>query len=153
MLAHGVELADGRAGGQEKPRELLLLGERDRRRRRRRQRGAAAGDEEQNQVVLTRASRHFEEPGRGRQPARVGHRMARFGDVDAPQGRRAAVLDDDEAVRDPITDDLFGRGRHRAAGLAGAEEKDARMAALEAKVGSDERRHVARRQRRVPDGA
>jgi hypothetical protein len=79
--------------------------------------------------------------------------MAAFGNFDASEGCCVTVLDDDEAACDPIADDLFGRGRHRAAGLAGAEEKDARVAVIEAKVGSDERRHVARRQRRVPDGA
>ena len=150
VLADGVELADGRAGGQQEPRELLLLGERDGRRGRRRQRRAAAGDEKQDEIVRAGAASDLEKPRRGGQPARVGHGMPGFGDLDAPQARAVSVLHDHEAAGDVIAQDLLGGRSHGAARLAGAQEEDAGGLAIEAEVSADERRHVARRQRRFP---
>ena len=79
--------------------------------------------------------------------------MARLGDLDAPQVAVVAVLDDDEAPGHAVTRDFFRRGRHRPARLAGAQEEDPGVSAIEVEMASDERRHVAGRQRRFPYGA
>src|SRR5438874_598641 len=99
------------------------------------------------------AASDLEKPRRGGQPARVGHGMPGFGDLDAPQARAVSVLHDHEAAGDVIAQDLLGGRSHGAARLAGAQEEDAGGLAIEAEVSADERRHVARRQRRFPYGA
>src|SRR5439155_8698268 len=106
-------------------RDLLLLGERDRRSRGRRERGAAAGNEEQDEIALAGAVGQLEKPRRGLEAALVGHGVARFGELDAPERDRAAVLDDDEPAGDAIAQDFLGGGGHGAAGLAPAEDEDA----------------------------
>ena len=153
MLADGVQLADGGAGGQEEPRDLLLLRERDRGRRRGRQGRAAPGDEEQREIVLAGAAGELEQPRRGVEPPLVGHRMARLRDRGALQAHAVAILDDDEAAGDAVADALLGGGGHGAARLATAQDEDACVAGIDPEMTAHERHHIARGESRLPDGA
>src|SRR5204862_5940706 len=117
----------------------------------RREGGAAAGNEEQDEIVLPGAVGQLEKPRRGVKAALVGHGVARFGELDAPERDRAAVLDNDEPAGDAIAQDFLGGGGHGAAGLAAAEDEDA--PATDREVRSHERADVARPERRRGDGA
>ena len=82
VLAHGVELADRRAGGQQQLRHRLLVLERHRRRRGGRECRAAAGDEHDDEVVGAGRFGQRQQPrGRGH-AAGVGNGMAGLGQLD-----------------------------------------------------------------------
>src|SRR5207244_683509 len=85
--------------------------------------------------------------------AGVGHRMAGFGEPDPPERRCVAVLDDDEALADPVAQNVLCRPRHRAARLPAAQDHDARVTRLDVEVGPDERAHIAGREGGLPDRA
>ena len=165
VLAHGIQLVDGGAGGKEQARETLLLFERDRRRRRWCQRRAAAGDEKDDQIVCRGRLRQRQQPSRGGDAARVRHRMAGLGDLDPRRRHPVAVLHDDEPVADAGTEQRLDGGRNRPAGLARAEpehaahavEVDAQFAGsqcalVDLEVPAQQRRDVTGGQRRAPDG-
>src|SRR5207247_2244244 len=85
--------------------------------------------------------------------AGVGHRMAGFGEPDPSERRCVAVLDDDEALADPVAQNVLCRPRHRAARLPAAQDHDARVTRLDVEVGPDERAHIAGREGGLPDRA
>src|SRR5262249_441047 len=61
VLAHGVELVDVRAGGEQEPRHGPLVVERDGGSRRRGQRRGAARDQREHEVGRARRRRHVED--------------------------------------------------------------------------------------------
>ena len=124
MLADAVHLADRRAGGEELPVDLLLVGKRQADRRSGEERRTAARNERQDEIVGSE-SVHEAGHAQGRVPApRVRHRMGGLDDLDPPAGRAMAVAGDDEPF-EPSRQMRLGGGRHGGARLAGADDDDA----------------------------
>ncbi len=98
VLAHGVDLLNGRAALQEPPGELLELRHRHARRRQRQQAGAAAGEEGEQQVVLAEFFHRFQELPGGGVAGLVGYRMAGLDDLDVLGGQAMPVAGDGNAL-------------------------------------------------------
>ena len=97
VFADGVDVLDGSAAGQQQLGDRLLLFERDAFGGQRQQGGSAAGDQAEHQVARAGAARQFGDAFRAGHSAGVGHRMAAFVQLDAPQPGQVAVLDVDQA--------------------------------------------------------
>jgi len=91
MLANSIDLADRRAGAQQRPGHLLLLRERHPVGRRDPVRGAAARQQHQQEIVDIGLLRQLQTVVRALQSSRVGHRMAGFDHPDPPRRHAMAV--------------------------------------------------------------
>src|SRR5207245_10485511 len=87
VLADGVELVDGGAGGEQQPRHRLLLCQRDRRGGRRGQRRGATGHQEEQALARPGITGARQQAGGRSVAARAGHWTTRLGATHAPRGR------------------------------------------------------------------
>ncbi len=101
MLANGVDLADRRAGAQQRPRHLLLLRKRHALGRRDPVGGAAAGQQHQQEIVGFRLLRQTQRLFGALKPGFVRHRMAGFDDLDPPRRHAMAVAGGGDAGQAP----------------------------------------------------
>ncbi len=124
MFSHAVHLSDGRAALQERLVDALLVGQGHAGRRQGEQCGAAPRNQAQHQIVGGQALHRGENAFGRRLAGGVGHRMRRLDHLDAAARRAMAVARHDQAFersRPMILDSL----RHRAGGLAGADDNRA----------------------------
>ena len=125
MLAHAIDLADGRARAQQRAGHRLLVRERQPRRRQRQQRRGAARDQAQHEIVRPRGPATIASMRRAAARAGcVGHRMGGLDHLDAAARHAMAVARDDEPDERARPMVLDG-ARHRGRGLAGADDDGA----------------------------
>ena len=93
LVADKVHHADRHARGKERARYRLLVLEAEARTRRRQQRRAAARDQRDDEIIVTEAMNLRHHAAGSEIAGLVGHRMARFDDLDLawlePHGRSA----------------------------------------------------------------
>ena len=155
VLAHAVDLADGCAALEQRPRHGALVVEAEAGRRQRHQRRAAARGEEEHEIVRAEPAHAVEDAFGGAPADGVRHRMARLDHLDAPTRHAMAIAGDDEAGKRPRPV-LVDRLRHRRRGLAGADHDGAPARRRRqvrrhhpCRVGSAERRAEQRAQERT----
>lgn len=89
--------------------------------------GAAGKEAEKESVFPGGAGGQACDFGRGAEPRRIGRGVAGFGHLDAAQGNRVTMFDNNMARNDAVAQSKFGLLRHRANGFAGADNIDPTM--------------------------
>ena len=125
VLAHRVQLVDGGACREEETGERLLLAQRDGWGRRRHQRGAAARDEEEHEVVPGDPFGQGADASRRHHTPLVRHGVTGLDHLDLPGRGQMPVLDDDQALRDPLAQAVLDGRRHRCRRLPRPEHHQA----------------------------
>ena len=131
VFANAVHLCNVGAAAQQGLVDALLVSQRQAIGRQREQRRAAARDQAQDQVVGIEALHHGQDALGSRQPGGVGHRVRGFNHLNAhrqPCRARWNVVvarDHQAAERRVSRPQRFNRLRHRATGLARADDDGA----------------------------
>ena len=126
VLAHGIDLLDGRAAAQQLRRHRLEIRHRDSLGGQRQQARAAARKERQQQVFFLQGFCSLKDLARGGFTCRVRHRMPGLDDADLP-GRQAVPVAGDRDPLELALKVLLGGEGHRSRGLARGSHESAAL--------------------------
>ena len=125
VLAHGVELIDGRTACQQQCSGRLQVGQRQWRRQRLEQCRATTRKQADDEVVRPGASGQCEHFCTCVQPGLRGHGVARLAQLHVRRGRAVPLFHDHRASGNPLAHYLFHGLCHGRAGLACAQHNHA----------------------------